>query len=138
MAADSGRLIVEAPPGTLTDADRALIRQLKPDLLRLAAETPRHVAEALPILSMPLSEFERRGALLELRVPWLPVTLWLVPAARDLGVLLAEGVGRGRVWTAAELSGLLGLGARPAEAVKALAHAKLALDGDIVAVRLRA
>jgi len=35
VAADSGQLIVDAPPGTLTDADRALIRQYKPDLLRL-------------------------------------------------------------------------------------------------------
>jgi hypothetical protein len=135
VAADSGQLIVEAPPGTLTDADRVLIRKNKPDLMRLAAETLRHVAGALPLLSMPLGEFARCGALLEVRVPWLNVTLWLVPAERDLGGLLCEGVGRGRIWTAAELSELLSLEARPA--VKALANAKLAMDGEIVAVRRR-
>jgi len=37
VAADSGQLIVHSPPGTLTDADRALIRQYKPDLLQLVS-----------------------------------------------------------------------------------------------------
>jgi hypothetical protein len=44
VAADSGQLIVEAPPGTLTDADRALIRQYKPDLLRLVGRDPASTA----------------------------------------------------------------------------------------------
>jgi hypothetical protein len=53
----------------------------------------RHVAEALPFLGMSLDEFQARGAHLELRVPWLDVTLWMVPTDRDAGALMAEGVG---------------------------------------------
>src|SRR5262249_2732124 len=41
VAADSGHLIVDAPRGTLTDADRALIRQYKPDLLKLVGYASR-------------------------------------------------------------------------------------------------
>jgi len=44
VAADSGQLIVEAPRGTLTDQDRALIRQYKPDLLRFVGRAPASTA----------------------------------------------------------------------------------------------
>lgn len=140
VAADSGQLIVEAPPGTLTDADWALIRQYKPDLLRLAAETPRphHVAEALPYLGMSLIDFKARGALLEVQVPWLEVTLWFVPTDNDVQRLMAEGVRRGRIWTSGELMQLLTIADRTPETANTITYAKLATDGDIVAVRRRA
>ena len=95
------------------------------------------VAEALPFLGMPLDVFARAGASLEVRVRWLDVTLWVVPTDRDAAQLMAEGVRRGRIWTAAELMQLMAIADRTPEAVKTLARAKLGLDGDVVAVRQR-
>src|SRR5439155_14576700 len=40
-----------------------------------AIAAPAHLAE---ILSMPLDRFVREGQLLEVRVPWLDVTVWVV------------------------------------------------------------
>ena len=97
----------------------------------------RHVAEALPFLEMSVHVFARAGASLEVRVPWLDVTLWMVPADRDAVALMAEGVGRGRIWTAAELMQLMSIADRTPERVKTLTHAKLEMDGEITEVRPR-
>ncbi len=94
-------------------------------------------SDALPFLSMPLDEFKRRGARLEVRVPWLNVTLWVVPVDRDVNMLLQEGISRGRIWTANELQQLMSVASRTPETVQTLAHAKLELDGDIIKVRQR-
>jgi hypothetical protein len=99
--------------------------------------TARHVAEALPFLGMPLDMFAREGALLEVRVPWLDVTLWMVPAARDVSRLMAEGVRRGRIWTAAELMQFMSIADRTPEGVKTITHAKVELDAEISDVRVR-
>jgi hypothetical protein len=93
-------------------------------------------AEAFSFLAMPLDQFQAEGALLEVRVPWLEVTLWLVPAERDVAVLLREGLSRGRIWTAAELMQLMALSDRRSDTVKTLALAKLTLDGTISDVQL--
>jgi hypothetical protein len=140
VAVDSGQLIVEAPSGTLTDADRALIREYKPDLLRLASEMPgsRHVAEALPYLGMSLVDFRDRGALFEVRVSWLDVALWFVPTDDDVRRLMAEGVRRGRIWTSTELIQLLAIVDRTPETVNTITRVKLGTDGDIIGLRRRA
>jgi hypothetical protein len=83
---------------------------------------------------MSLKEFQSRGALLEVRVPWFGVTLWVVPSARDLAALVREGVTRGRIWTAAELTQVMRIHDRAHGVVKTLAHAKLAIDGEIATV----
>lgn len=95
------------------------------------------LAEALPFLAMSLDEFQARGALLEVGARWLPVTLWMVPAERDVEALMAEGISRGRIWTAAELAALMSLENRSPDAVRTLAHAKFELDGEITEVRRR-
>jgi len=95
-------------------------------------------AEAVARLgAMPLDRFEREGQLLEIRVPWHAETLWLVPAERDAEALGREGVSRGRVWTARELTTLMALPNRTPSVVQTLAHAKCAVDGDIVETRQR-
>jgi hypothetical protein len=99
---------------------------------------PCHVAEALPFLRMPLDVFARAGASLEVRVPWLDVTLWIVPADRNAVALMAEGVQRGRIWTAAELMQFMAIADRNPETVKTVTHAKTELDGEITRVRPRA
>jgi hypothetical protein len=83
--------------------------------------------DLMPILAMPLDEFVRKGKLLEVRVPWLGVTLWFVPEKRDADMLGREGVNRGRVWTTEELVGALTL-ADQSEAVRTIALVKVAFD----------
>jgi hypothetical protein len=83
---------------------------------------------------MSLSRFESDGPQLEVRVPWLPVTLWMVPSERDVAAFIDEGVTRGRIWTASELATLLSLGDQTPHAVKAIALAKLQMDGEITEV----
>jgi hypothetical protein len=88
-------------------------------------------------LDMPLGEFQHRGALIEVRVPWLDVSLWMVPGEQDVAMLLAEGVSRGRIWTAAELLNLMSITPRTPDDAQTITHAKLAIDGEISAVRER-
>jgi hypothetical protein len=104
----------------------------------VAPSGPRHVAEALSFLAMPLDIFALAGASLKMRVPWLHVTLWMVPTVQDADRLMAEGVSRGRIWTAGELIKLMAIGDRTPETVKTLTHAKMAVDGAITEVRRRA
>jgi hypothetical protein len=54
------------------------------------------------LIAMPLDVFARDGQWLEVRVPWVEVTLWFVPEERDAETLGGEVVHRGRVWTARE------------------------------------
>lgn len=89
------------------------------------------------LLGMPLDQYVRTGAPLEIRVPWCRDSLWFVPAPADAERLGGEGVSRGRIWTAAELSQLMALPGLTPAVVETLARAKLAVGGDIVEVRPR-
>jgi hypothetical protein len=87
------------------------------------------------LLGMPLDRFAREGACIELRVPWLAVTLWFVPEERDAETLERGGVKRGRVWTARELLDVVAVGGRTRGAVRTIALAKLAVNGEVDRVR---
>ncbi len=106
----------------------------------LAARTPHGPRLAIPdgdvgtILAMPLDQFAREGSLLEVRVPWLDVTLWFVPEERNADALVREDVSRGRVWTATEVMDVMAISERTSEALRTIALAKLTFDGDIAAV----
>ena len=89
------------------------------------------------LLTMPLDQFMREGQLLEVRVPWLEVTLWFVPEERDAAALERSGTRRGRVWTATELIRLMAMPDRTQEVVEMITRAKLAVHGDLVEVRPR-
>ena len=93
--------------------------------------------DVVAILAMPLDQFGRESQCLEIRVSWLPETLWFVPDERDAATLACEGVGRGRVWTARELAELMALSGRTPKTVRTLALAKSVIDWDIVEVRGR-
>ena len=95
------------------------------------------VVDLTELLAMPLDQFMREGQLLEVRVPWLEVTLWFVPEERDAAALERIGTGRGRVWTASELMWLMAIPDRTQEVVETITRAKLVLDGDLVEVRPR-
>jgi hypothetical protein len=86
------------------------------------------------ILAMPLDQFARDGQSLEVRVPWLDVTLWFVPEERDAEALVRDGVSRGRVWTAGELMDVMAISGRTRWALRTIALAKLTFGGDIAAV----
>jgi hypothetical protein len=100
-------------------------------------EEQRPPVDVAEILAMPLDHFARDGQLLEIRVPWLDVTVWFVPEERDAAALGREGIGRGRVWTARELATLMALPDRTPSIVQTLAHTKCAVEGDIIEARQR-
>ena len=107
------------------------------------SEVPAGTVPATPapdlaaIFAMPLDRFAREDQLLEVRIPWLDVTVWFVPEERDAEALGHEGVSRGRIWTARELIALMALPDPTPEIVQRLTLAKRAVDGDIVEVRRR-
>lgn len=136
------------PRSALTDDDIAAVSAVKDELVQLLvggagdhpipdAAGPRHVADALPFLDMPLDVFKTDGALLEVSVPWLDVTLWFVPTKDDANVLLEEGVTRGRIWTSGELMDLMTAAPLTGETVRTIALAKIEFDGDVIVVRRR-
>ena len=123
-------------------ADRAIATRTDAAVPPTGAEHPTSEEDGVPaqlteILAMPLDRFAHEGQLLEVRVPWLDVTVWVVPDERDAGALGRESIGRGRVWTARELATLMALADRTPSVVQTLAFAKCAVDGDIVEARQR-
>jgi len=100
------------PPAPLP----ALIDPPDPDLVAALLQTPLSLLDAM----------------LEVRVPWLPVTLWFVPGEIAVEALSAEGISRGRIWTAGELLDVLTF---PPQTVRTLARANLEFHGDVAVVR---
>jgi len=83
------------------------------------------------LLGLPLNKVDR---VIEVRVRWLPMSLWFVPDEAGVEMLLSEGVTRGRIWTTSELLDLLNTDITKASA-RTLAVVKLQFDGDVVDVR---
>jgi hypothetical protein len=83
------------------------------------------------VLQLPVAHL---ACLLEVRVPWLPRSLWFVPNETAVELLLSEGVSRGRIWTKAELLDLLSITGNPRTAQR-LAVIKAEFDGDLVKIR---
>jgi hypothetical protein len=143
IEARDGRLRIEAPEGILTAELRTTLGERKSELLDLLREpapgtlcpgTPDFQEVVSRLLRLTLTAFADADTCLELSVAWLPVSLWFVSTEADAEALATEGVTRGRVWTAAELADLLALGPSQ-ETGQLVAHAKLAFDGDLAAVR---
>ncbi len=125
VTVSGNRIRVEAP-GELPEDLLQALREQKADLLPLAR-----------LLGMPLDLFAREGSPIEVRVPWLPVTLGFVPTEADAEALAREGASRGRIWTARELMNLLAIDEITTEEVKTIASAKLEFGGEVVEVRPR-
>ncbi len=133
--------IVEAGGRVIADPERP--RLFVPHALKGLAEKHREILRELVLhvarlVEMPLDRFEQEGSLLEVRVPWLEVTLWFVPVPADVEVLARQGVSRGRVWTAAELRDILTIQGLTATRVITITKAKLEFAGEVVEVRPRA
>jgi tubulysin polyketide synthase-like protein len=130
LQANGDRLRVEAPTGVLTPKVRETLAARKAELLQLLAPDPSR------LLAMPLDAFAAAGQMLEVHVPWWPDRLWFVPDAPAAAILTHEGMSRGRIWTAGELADLLSIPGLTKEGVQRVAEARIAFDGDVVAVRL--
>lgn len=89
------------------------------------------------LLGMPLDRFALEGAPMEVKVPWLDVTLWFVPTEVAAEALAQEGIGRGRIWTAHELADLLSLSGLTKEQAWTIARVKLEFLGEITEVCAR-
>ncbi len=103
----------------------------------LRAGDPGFAAAVAHLVGMPLDQYGHDGAPLEVRVPWHGETLWFVADDRQAEALAREGVSRGRIWTAGELSALMALPDLTPELVRRLAGAKREFDAWIVEVRRR-
>lgn len=91
-------------------------------------------AEAVArLLGLPL---DRLDCVVTMRVPWLDVPLWFVPAEADAEALVAAGEAtRGAVWTTTELLDLRAIPGLTKAQAWTVALAKVGFDGDVMAVR---
>lgn len=123
------RLQVVARPGVVNEQDRAALSAAKPQVLQ-------HLTLESRLLGMSLEEFEQAGWAMELRVPWLDVTLWWVPRAEHVAELVRAGIARGRVYTAQDLTNLTRLteNAEGRADIERIAKLKLAFDATILSI----
>ena len=54
------------------------------------------VTAVTKLLQMTLKEFGGGNRLAQVRVPWLPETLWFVPGEKEAETLVGRGISRGR------------------------------------------
>ena len=103
----------------------------------LRAGDPGFAEAVARLVAMPLDQFARGGQLMEVRVPWLDVTLWFVPEERDAEALGREGVSRERVCTAGELIDHMAMPLRTQADIRTITLAKVLVDGEIVSGSVR-
>jgi hypothetical protein len=120
-------LHVEAPAGIVSQEARERLAAAKADVLAQLTLEQRFVG-------MTCGQFARERFSVEIRLPGLDETVWLVPQPRDAARLVSEGIARGRVFTAHELADLLSIPANHPDDFQKIARLKTAFDADIVAV----
>jgi hypothetical protein len=87
------------------------------------------------LLGLPLDVFETKNSIIEIRVPFLVVTLFFVSSNREVKDLCREGISRGRIWTARELMNLLSIPMLTQDNLTSVARAKVVFDGDLAEIR---
>src|SRR5262245_55608839 len=68
----------------------------------------------------------------ELKVAWLRDTLWVVPDEVAGATLVANGISRGRIWTAEELADIFRTPGITQDHARIIRQAKLEFDGEIM------
>jgi hypothetical protein len=122
--AEGDRLRYAGPKGALTpDLRGALLRQ-KAGLLKL-------LGRAEGFLCLTLRQFEGARCCLEVQLPDVPETLWFVSGPQEVQMLRAEGVPRGRIWSAPELRALLESQGMTHEDALAIARTKVAFNCEV-------
>jgi hypothetical protein len=124
-----GDRLAVRPVDRVTSGELEALKRHKPEVLALLRRADSEVAR---VLGLRLPQLDR---LLEVRVPWLAVSLWFVPDPSAAEVLVGEGVSRGRIWTSSELIDLIGIPNITTASARRLAETKAAIDGEITAVR---
>ncbi|MGH9867070.1 MAG: hypothetical protein ACREAA_02750 [Candidatus Polarisedimenticolia bacterium] len=90
------------------------------------------------MLQAPLPIFAQCQVAIEIHVPDLPETIWFASDAAQVERLIREGVRRGGIWTAEELSQLWAAGPPPFDEVVGIARTKLAFNSVLTDVGRRA
>ena len=85
-------------------------------------------------LEMTLGEFQKWDHAVEVAVPWLSETLWFVPGPDQVDMLLGEGVARGRIWTAGELSDLINLPGVTRQDIENIGRLKAGFGAEVLSV----
>ena len=83
-------------------------------------------------LDMTVEEFSRWDRAVEVAVPWLSETLWFVPRLDHVRFLVADGIRRGRIWTAGELADLLSIPAISRSDIQNIGRLKVAFGAQIL------
>jgi len=81
---------------------------------------------------MSTSEYTQTDLAIQLAVPWFDQHFWLVPRAKHVEQLVAQGIARGLIWTAAELTQFLALDEVPETDRHALARLRARFGAEIV------
>jgi hypothetical protein len=114
----------------------ALTPELRQTLVTKKGEVLAALSMEARILQMPLDRFELEGRRIEVRVPRLRETLWFVPTRRDVDILMARGIQRGRIWTAKELAILWRIPDLDQNQVRDIARVKMDLSADIESIEI--
>ncbi len=120
-------LRLHGPKGAIDPNLLEEVRAHKPDLLAWLGHRDR-------LAEMSLDEFSRQESAIEIRVHWLPETLWFVPGVSRADALVGQGVPRGRIWTAGELADLASVPGVTREDIRNLARLKAGFGAEIVSV----
>ena len=127
LATRGDRVHVEAPAGVVSPDMREQLASAKSDVLAQLTVEER-------LVGMSCSEFGRQRSALELRIPGLDGTIWLVPQHTDAARLVAEGIGRGRILTSRELADLLSIENLTPDDFQKIARLRVAFGAEIVEV----
>jgi hypothetical protein len=87
------------------------------------------------LLGLPLDVFETKSSIIEIRVPFLVVTLFFVSTDKEVKTLSREGISRGRIWTARELIDLLSIPMLTQDNLTTVAQTKVVFDADLAEIR---
>jgi len=137
---EKGRMRYEAFEGMLRPEARSFLQAHKTEVLAVLTY-PQPQQETLPkaptdgsLSPLALSLYRFCGAYLvvEVKLPWIEPTLFLVPGPPFVEPMLAH-VTRGRIWTISEVLDLLLGGATLTCAVE-VAKSKLRIDGYVSAI----
>jgi hypothetical protein len=132
-----GNLVI-TPRQALREDERQALREHKPAVLALLRERQPRVDQipnagepsdrTADVAALSLYQLDR---IIEIAVPALRQTLFIVPGPAQARELEAEGIGRGRIWDTAEVLDLL-LAGVTAQDARSLAEMKLGIAGTVV------
>ena len=83
---------------------------------------------------MSFEQYGRTNLAVELAIPWIKKHIWLVPGINYVSRLIDEGIDRGCIWTASELTDLYAMDRLQSTDRRAIALLKVHFNINIVSV----